>query len=355
MFDLQALCDTMGAPTPMCSSPGGCTDWRLGQWPFWAAGMGMPPNLFDFLCSLSAPAGIHGPELPTGRSPCTLGIADPLASALGGRNGVPASHAPRGWACTSSTLMDHSAPQEHEGDNLGRTGRPPPRPLSTTYHPPPAAGADAGAASSTIFVINEVLNASGGRTGCFLYRGTLASAAPRSRTPDACCPPPRSSSPSAAGAGGALLGAGGESPSADLAAYEGQEMTLYMSYEEASPKMRQRVAGRAGGYGGGALGAPWRVALRDANDDLVYCARGLPLQVGAYLHLPAAAGSVLQCWRRRAAGSCPRLVLMPQGPTTQQLPNRTAAAALNLNWRSLPTDNPRTLLPPTHCHLSRPT
>lgn len=86
-----------------------------------------------------------------------------------------------------------------------------------------------------MFVVREVINSSGGKTGCFLYRGTLAAGPPpRCATPEACCPLVRSPS-----AGGLLSGVqevpqcGGrgleeEEEQTDLQAYEGQELTLYM-------------------------------------------------------------------------------------------------------------------------------
>ncbi|KAL4443865.1 hypothetical protein ABPG75_011602 [Micractinium tetrahymenae] len=132
----------------------------------------------------------------------------------------------------------------------------------------PVTGEDA---HCTVFLVSEVVNASGGRTGCFLYRGRLLTPAPRSSTPD-CCPWPRAGEP---GRPGSLedqrvvpqLGSEEELCWAEL---EGQELTLYMSYEETSPKMKRRVevAGRPA--------APWRAALRDAQDDLVFSLRGLP-------------------------------------------------------------------------------
>lgn len=47
------------------------------------------------------------------------------------------------------------------------------------------------------------------------------------------------------------------------------------SYEEASPKMKRRVEAV------GSPAAPWRAALRDAQDDLVFNLRGLPQSVQA--------------------------------------------------------------------------
>lgn len=126
----------------------------------------------------------------------------------------------------------------------------------------------------TVFLVNEVVNASGGRTGCFLYRGSLLTPAPRSRTPD-CYALRRAAEPGRA----SLLddqrvvpqqGAAEELCWAEL---EGQELTLYLSYEEASPKMKRRVEAA------GTPAAPWRVALRDARDDLVFSLRGLPQSV----------------------------------------------------------------------------
>lgn len=123
----------------------------------------------------------------------------------------------------------------------------------------------------SVFVVSAVVNASGGRTGCFLYRGKLVTPAPRSRTPS-CCPWGRADSCG-------LLQQdifGGlteqEDEVADLAQYEGQELTLYLSYEEASPKMRHRMPAHQQAL------APWRAILRDSQDDMIFCTRGLPLQ-----------------------------------------------------------------------------
>lgn len=88
-----------------------------------------------------------------------------------------------------------------------------------------------------MFVVTEVINATGGRTGCFLYRGRLASAAPRAGTPDACCPLPRTGSADSLLAGvqevpqcalGGPSLADDDSVQVDLSAYEGQELTLYL-------------------------------------------------------------------------------------------------------------------------------
>lgn len=81
----------------------------------------------------------------------------------------------------------------------------------------------------TVFLVSEVVNASGGRTGCFLYRGRLLTPAPRSCTPD-CCPWPRGAE---TGRPGSLddqrvvpqLGADEELCWAEL---EGQNLTLYL-------------------------------------------------------------------------------------------------------------------------------
>lgn len=134
--------------------------------------------------------------------------------------------------------------------------------------------ATVGDSPCTVFLVSEVVNASGGRTGCFLYRGRLLTPAPRSCTPD-CCPWPGGAE---TGRPGSLddqrvvpqLGADEELCWAEL---EGQNLTLYLSYEEASPKMKRRV------QAAGTPAAPWRVALRDAQDDLVFSLRGLPQEV----------------------------------------------------------------------------
>lgn len=150
--------------------------------------------------------------------------------------------------------------------------------------------------------MKKVVNASGGRTGCFLYRGTLVTPAPRSSTPDCLSPRQRGAVQQTLDALLPGLGEGFSEQAAGLSAYEGQELTLYFrwaarssslhpeqqepssvapslpcatnhatcSYEEASPKAKLR--------GGSAAGpaAPWRAILRDQQDELVYCLRGLP-------------------------------------------------------------------------------
>ncbi|KAL4449494.1 hypothetical protein ABPG77_007138 [Micractinium sp. CCAP 211/92] len=130
-----------------------------------------------------------------------------------------------------------------------------------------ASGADS---HCTVFLVSEVVNASGGRTGCFLYRGSLLTPAPRSSTPD-CCVWKRAAVPGRAGIvedQRVVPQQGSEELS--WAELEGQELTLYLSYEEASPKMKRRVEAV------GSPAAPWRAALRDAQDDLVFNLRGLP-------------------------------------------------------------------------------
>jgi hypothetical protein len=128
-------------------------------------------------------------------------------------------------------------------------------------------------AAGPVFVVSEVLNASGGRTGCFLFRGRLVSAAPRAATPDYCCP-------ALHGGDGVLAGvqevpqlAQCDSEGQDLLQYEGQQLTLYFSYEEASPKLKQRVSAAR------AAAAPWRAIMRDENDEMIFSVRGLPEQV----------------------------------------------------------------------------
>lgn len=80
--------------------------------------------------------------------------------------------------------------------------------------------------SCSVFVVSKVVNASGGRTGCFLFRGSLVT------------PPPRASTPLPGGSAAGLsaqrdaLSAGFcdavEEEQVDFAEYEGQELTLYM-------------------------------------------------------------------------------------------------------------------------------
>ncbi|PSC69323.1 hypothetical protein C2E20_7169 [Micractinium conductrix] len=135
--------------------------------------------------------------------------------------------------------------------------------------------------TSPVFVVSEVVNGSGGRTGCFLYRGSLLAPQPRSRTPD--------HGPWPLAAAGGCLEAAEEQlvPQAGLedgkqpnwAALEGQQLTLYFSYEQGSPKAKQRAPRTPA--------APWRVSLRDADDEMLFCLRGLPqrlrLDAGARL------------------------------------------------------------------------
>lgn len=135
--------------------------------------------------------------------------------------------------------------------------------------------------SCSVFVVSKVVNASGGRTGCFLFRGSLVT------------PPPRASTPLPGGSAAGLsaqrdaLSAGFcdavEEEQVDFAEYEGQELTLYMSYEEASPKIKQRGASAS------AI-SPWRAILRDQQDELVYCLRGMPPRLHLDAHLR------LACW-----------------------------------------------------------
>lgn len=134
-------------------------------------------------------------------------------------------------------------------------------------------GCTADLGAGPVFVVSEVLNASGGRTGCFLYRGRLVSAAPRAATPDYCCP--------ALHAGEGVLAGVQEVPQLaqcdgerqELLQYEGQQLTLYFSYEEASPKVKQRVSAAR------VAAAPWRAIMRDENDEMIFSMRGLPEQV----------------------------------------------------------------------------
>ena len=106
-----------------------------------------------------------------------------------------------------------------------RLGRP-----TIPASPPPCLPADD--RTSPVFVVSEVVNASGGRTGCFLYRGSLLAPQPRSRTPD--------HGPWPLAAAGGCLEAAEEQlvPQAGLedgkqpnwAALEGQQLTLYFRY-----------------------------------------------------------------------------------------------------------------------------
>lgn len=78
-----------------------------------------------------------------------------------------------------------------------------------------------------MFVVSEVLNASGGRTGCFLYRGRLMSAAPRAATPDYCCPALHGGDGVLAGVQEVPQMAQCDGEAQDLLQYEGQQLTLY--------------------------------------------------------------------------------------------------------------------------------
>lgn len=132
--------------------------------------------------------------------------------------------------------------------------------------------------SCSLFVVDTVINRSGGRTGCFLYGGRLVTPAPRSRTPD--CSPCHRVSATCQGlelAAQRLVPqqAGDDLPEGEQGwgELEGQDLTLYMSYEQASPKMKRRTATARTPV------APWRVSLRDARDDMLFCARGLPQRI----------------------------------------------------------------------------
>ncbi len=77
-----------------------------------------------------------------------------------------------------------------------------------------------------------------------------------------------------------------EQPSAPLPDLPlGQSLPLLCSYEEASPRVKQRASAAR------AAAAPWRAIMRDQNDDMIFSMRGLPEQVGmpCCLLLPAAA------------------------------------------------------------------
>ncbi|KAI3429602.1 hypothetical protein D9Q98_005688 [Chlorella vulgaris] len=145
----------------------------------------------------------------------------------------------------------------------------------------------------SVFVVSQVVNASGGRTGCFLYRGSLITPQPRSHTPD-CSPRVRFQQPQQSLdlllPGSPCAADEEEAANLNLSAYEGQELTLYMSYEEASPKIKQRLSR----CGSAAPSAPWRAILRDSADDMLYCLRGLPIQIqlDSRLHLATWGASV---------------------------------------------------------------
>lgn len=72
-------------------------------------------------------------------------------------------------------------------------------------------------------------------------------------------------------------------------------LSLLCSYEEASPKVKQRVSAAR------AAAAPWRAIMRDENDEMIFSMRGLPEQVGTTLllaagcRLPACAQLVCSC------------------------------------------------------------
>lgn len=84
------------------------------------------------------------------------------------------------------------------------------------------------------------------------------------------------------------------------------------SYEEWSPRPKQRGPCTPEAA---ALGAPWRVSLRDASDELLFCARGLPQQLQLDLDLclavsgcragPPAIPSRLNAWRASTASCGP--------------------------------------------------
>lgn len=82
-----------------------------------------------------------------------------------------------------------------------------------------------------MFVVSQVVNASGGRTGCFLYRGSLITPQPRSHTPD-CSPRVRFQQPQQSLdlllPGSPCAADEEEAANLNLSAYEGQELTLYM-------------------------------------------------------------------------------------------------------------------------------
>ena len=144
------------------------------------------------------------------------------------------------------------------------SGSASPPPCATCPRPPALAADGSASAACSVFVVSEVLKASGGRAGCFLYRGKLVTPPPRSRTPDrSSAPQPRGPShpPPASrtllGGGAATCGAcpletllsamphgegggdeGEEEEQLDLSELEGSELTLYMRWAQPSPARR---------------------------------------------------------------------------------------------------------------------
>lgn len=107
-----------------------------------------------------------------------------------------------------------------------------------------------------MFVVSEVLNASGGRTGCFLYRGRLVSAAPRAATPDYCCPALHGGDGVLAGVQEVPQMAQCDGEAQDLLQYEGQQLTLYFRCV-AGLRVVQWLGMGAGGRGHFCRGHPW--------------------------------------------------------------------------------------------------
>ena len=152
---------------------------------------------------------------------------------VGGGLALPAGPAPQGVSAGRGRRLPAAAvrrpllrlpcrgPRTHHAAPC----RPPPSP--TRAGPPPGA-ADA------VFVVEQVLQASGGRTGCFLYRGRVVSgaAAPWAATPDCARQLPRAPSVDSLLAGVQEVpqcdGADGDS----LAACEGRSLTLYLRWAQ---------------------------------------------------------------------------------------------------------------------------
>lgn len=151
---------------------------------------------------------------------------------------------------------------------------PPPRPpCAPRLH----AGCTADLAAGPVFVVSEVLNASGGRTGCFLYRGRLVSAAPRAATPDYCCPALHSGEGVLAGVQEVPQLAQCDGEQQELLQYEGQQLTLYF----------RCVGGRMH------LGAGWVGAGARSRRPLRCCVNG---------------------WGRAGLAACPLLCLQAAAP-----------------------------------------
>lgn len=98
--------------------------------------------------------------------------------------------------------------------------------------------------------------------------------------------------------------------SVETLALLGRPLTLYVSYEEASPKIKRRLAAAGGSRGGSpAAAAPYRVILRSAADDeLLCCFRGMGPEVGREGRMAAVTAARVQsphCSRHLPMVRCP--------------------------------------------------